>query len=163
MFRLELLYANEVKAMLAEFVDNIADYVPLWDDVSEIMVEHEGELFATEGFGLWPPLAPKTVEYKERHGFPLDPMIRTGILLESLTDPTQAARVEQGRSTLGTFTANAFSWGTEVEYAGYHVDGPDHNPDLPIRDLIIVTPGLESRIQRAAEEFADEAARRAGL
>ena len=130
------------------------------------MVEETAELFATEGDTAvppWAPLAPSTVAKKMRMGLPLEPMIETGALLESLLDKDGASRVNQGRSTLGTFTQKTFTWGTDVSYAAYHQEGPEHNPHLPVRNVINVTPALVMRIHEAAEDWMRDMVREAGI
>lgn len=163
MIRLDLLYLNEVTGRLEQFSKNLSDFGELWDDISQIMVDHTEETWATDGFSSWPPLSDNWRKYKERHGYPPDLMVMEGNLLDSLTDPERAAGIGQGRSTLGTFTGKAFSWGTDVEYAGYHHEGPDHNPALPVRNVIIVTPGLLQKVEEAAEDHVERAAREAGV
>lgn len=171
MYRVDLVYMSQVRAQLEALEHNIDDWTPLWDDIGQTMSAHVAETFATEGFGYWDPLQMQTVATKERMGFPYpeDPMIRTGNLLESLLDPEQAGEVEQGRSTLGTFTEKAYSYGTEVRnsrgqtYAEFHADHPDHNPELPIRDPIMVTPKLLAEIEDDAREFLRESLRKAGI
>lgn len=159
---------REVRARLEAFALKVRDFTPLWQSLTEIMIDHEREWFDTEGNGTWAPLAPSTLEWKEAHGFPPDPMIRTGALFDSLTSPV-AAGFEQGRSTLGTFTEKTFSWGTDVTnrrgqpYPVYHQDGPEHNPALPVRNVIEVTPALEARVHEAMDDFIRDAAREAGI
>lgn len=52
-----------------------------------VFIEHVGETFATEGFGKWAPLAPRTVEERIALGYggehPI--LVRTGSLRDSLT------------------------------------------------------------------------------
>lgn len=167
--RLNLIGVVQLRARLHKLSVELDDFNPLWRAASRIMVIHERETFETRGFGLWAPLKESTVREKTNRGYPLDPMIRTGSLLEALTDPLQAARVEQGRTSLGTFDSKMFSWGVEVtnergeSYAEFHQGGPEHNMALPIRDVIMVTPQLQASIDSAAEEFVDDAIRRSGL
>lgn len=169
MLRLEIVGLTDLKNRLGTFARELDDFDDLWDAVAEIMVEHSFETFETEGFGTWPPLKESTVREKERLGYPPEPMIRSESLLMSLTNPLTAGEFGQGRSTLGTFTAKTFSWGTDVEnergqtYAEYHQEGPLHNMGLPVRNVIMVTPVLELRIEQAMEDFVEEKLREAGL
>jgi len=150
----------------------LEDVSGLWERLSEIMVEETVELWATEGAAATPPWAPLseyTIQKKMRMGIPLDPMVETRNLYESLTDPTEAMEVSQGHSSLGTFTSKEFTWGTEVvnergeTYAEFHQEGPDHNPKLPVRNVVNVTPHLLMRIDEAAEDWIKEAIREVGL
>lgn len=167
-FRLTLVNVREVREALRRFLDEIADLQPLWDTYGRIMAAFEQEWFDTAGRGLWPPLAESTLRWKEARGYPPDPLIRTGALEESLTDPLQAARVDQGRSTLGTFTAAGFSWGTDVtdrrgkEYAHYHQDGEGSNP---LRQVIPwpLPADVFAEFDEANREFAERVIRESGL
>jgi phage gpG-like protein len=168
--RLKIKGVNEVKDKLRAAQRNLSDMESLWDKVTELMIEIETELFDSEGataIPVWPPLAASTIERKTRQGLPLVPMIATGALEESLTSKI-AGEVSQGRSTLGTFTENVFSWGTDVLYAGYHQDpsfSPEHtdinNP--PIRNVVNVTPDLLSRLDETIEDWMGESLREAGF
>lgn len=164
--RLEIVGLRELRAKVRRLLGNLDEIESLWAKLSEVMVEHEMQTFASGGFGTWPPLAPVTIRDKQRLGYPPDPMIRTGTLLGSLTDPVAAGRLDQTRDPAGRFAAGgrqAFVWQTGVEYAVYHQEGPEHNPDLPVRNVIIVTPGLLAEINRAADDWLAEQARESGF
>ena len=71
---------------LSERVQNLE---PVWRQIAKDLMELEAEIFATQGAAIgqpWAPLSPKTVRQKQRKGFPLDPLVRTGRLRASLTD-----------------------------------------------------------------------------
>lgn len=176
--RLEVRGVVETQARLRQLVANLEDMTDLWADYAGIMVATEQDWFASEGDGLWPPLDPRTIAEKLRHGFPADPLIRTGDLLASLTDPAQAMDVGQGRSTIGTFTRSTFSWGTDVadergrEYAHYHqhshdVTGEplDYGTHPPERQVIPwpLPPEVEAQMDAANERFAERAIEESGL
>jgi hypothetical protein len=170
-YRVDLVYLSEVKAALERAQVNIEDFGELWDRIGMTMADHVQETFDTAGFGFWDPLQMRTIETKVRLGyeFPEDPMIRRGDLLDSLLNPEEAGKVEQGFSTIGTFTGKAYSYGTEVPndrgqtFAQYHADHPDHNPNLPIRDPIMVTPKLLEEIEEDSKDFLRDAFREAGI
>lgn len=178
MFRLEIEGVVRKRTELRDLVENLNDMGPLWDAYAEIMSKMEGEWFATEGDGLWPPLARSTLDDKLSAGWPPNTLIRTGALLESLTDPAQAMDVGQGRSTLGTFTENSMTWGTDVqdergrEYAPYHqgvsaVTGEpvSYGGQPPERQVIPwpLPPHTRGEMKVADEMFVDECVRRSGL
>ena len=98
---------------------------PLWDRFSDELVEIDQERFDTRGYGEWPALAASTLAQKAAHGFPLDPMIRTRALIESLTNEGQAA----------TKGPKQFIWGTSVEYAAYHQAGTDRMPQRKVLEI----------------------------
>jgi hypothetical protein len=166
--RLDLRGVKEIRAALAEVIGRFFDMTDLWLDYAEILSRFEAEWFQTEGRGAWPPLAPETLLWKARHGYPPDPLIRTGNLLESLTDPGQAAQVGQGRTSLGTFSRQAFSWGTDVvdergrEYAHYHQYGEGSNP---LRQVIPwpLPADVDAELEAANQRFAERVIRESGL
>lgn len=175
--RLEIAGVAETRAKLAELVDRLDDLSGLWDAYAGVMIQTEEEWFASNGGGTWPPLADVTVREKIRMGVPLDTLIRTGDLLESLTTPL-AMSVDQGRSTLGTFTRKAMTWGTDVRddrgraYAPYHqhqdpVTGEpfDFGRHPPERQVIPWPLPAHTQAQLASENerFVEEAIRESGL
>lgn len=169
--RLSLVGVKELRQRLERAKEALQDWDELWDRMTVLMIQVEEELWASEGATaspVWPPLAATTIAKKMRRGLPIAPMVETGRLRDSLTSPF-AREVGQGRSTLGTFTESTFTWGTEVRnergqtYAEYHQEGPHHNPRLPVRNVINVTPDLVARINRIADDWADDALREAGV
>jgi hypothetical protein len=177
-FSLEIAGIVETRDRLAVLVDELGDMEGLWARYAEIMSATEAEWFASNGDGLWPPLASDTVRDKLANGYPPETLVRTGALLESLTDPAQAMDVSQGRSTLGTFTENAMTWGTSVtdergrEYAHYHqhtVEGtmlPYDYGDRPPERQVIPFPlpaEVEAEMLAADEDWLAECIRKADL
>jgi hypothetical protein len=156
----ELHGVSDVRGRLGKLADELDDFSGLWESLSDVMVEHELEWFGSEGEGSWPQLSEKYAAAKARAGYVPDILIREGDLLESLTDPARAASVGQGRSTLGTFSGQAFSWGTDEDTAEYHTRGRD---DMPPRPPLVVTARLRGRIHEAAEDWLSDAVRSAGL
>jgi phage gpG-like protein len=71
---------------LSERVQNLE---PVWRQIAKDLMELEEQIFATQGSVIgrpWAPLSPKTIRQKQRKGFPLEPLVRTGRLRASLTD-----------------------------------------------------------------------------
>lgn len=176
--RLEIAGVAQTRAQLEALAVELEDMEGLWDKYAQIMSANEAEWFASEGDGLWPPLADSTLRYKESHGYPPDTLIRTEALVESLIDPVQAMDVSQGRSTLGTFTSKQMTWGTDVtdrrgrEYAHYHqntdpVTGePAGYPPRPPERQVIPWPlpaAWRAQMEAANEEWLAEAIERSGL
>lgn len=190
--RLEIRGVKEVRAKLGKLRVDLDDWEALWERLSAVMVEVETIQFETEGaeFGpRWDPLAPSTIKDKIRYGFPLDPLIRTDALFESLTDPLQAMDVSQGRSTIGTFTANQMTWGTDVtepdegkgtspdrEYAHYHQGVDPVTGELtsyggrpPERQVIPWDEGtglpitVQQKFTEAEDDWVEEMLRESGL
>jgi len=76
-------------------VDTLSERVlnlePVWRQIAKDLMELEVQIFATQGSVIgrpWAPLSPKTIKQKQRKGFPLEPLVRTGRLRASLTDET---------------------------------------------------------------------------
>lgn len=175
--RLEVYDAN-VSAKLLRFAEELGDMESLWERLAGLMVENEEEWFRTHGMGEWPDLAWSTKRQKLRKGYPEDALIRTGQLFESLTDPLQAMDVGQGRTTMGTYTRNQMTWGTDVlnerdeEYAHYH-QGTDpvtgepvwYGNDPPQRQVIPwpIPIHWQQEFGAAEEQFVEECIRRSEL
>lgn len=174
--RLELAGVVETRERLRALIDELDDMSPLWGMYAEIMAATEAAWFSSEGEGSWPPLAASTIREKARLGYTADPLIRTGDLLASLTNPAVAMEIGQGRSTLGTFTRNAMTWGTSVEdergreYAHYHQHTdpntgeprPDYGVHPPERQVIPwpLPPQTRAQFESANETFIAEAIKR---
>jgi phage gpG-like protein len=148
--RVELVGTDRLRYALAHFAVEISDYGPLWDRFEAIMSETTRSWFDSSGDGTWAPLARSTLVAKEREGFPPDPLIRTGNLVRSFDADT---------------TGDVFSWGTDDPVADYHEDGRSGSNPMPARSPLLVppSPATLARLQEAAELFAEEAARKAGL
>lgn len=104
-----------IREQQGAFRARLADMSGLWRRFSLTMSKIETERFQSSGYGEWPPLAEATLVDKERHGFPFFPLIRTGDLYQSLTEPSRAA----------AFGPLEMSWGTDVPYAQYHQGSRD--------------------------------------
>lgn len=177
-FELEVVGIKEKQAELGALVAQLGDMDGLWARYAEIMAATEAEWFASNGDGLWPPLAEDTLRDKLRDGWPPDTLIRTGALRDSLIDPGQAMDISQGRSTLGTFTESAMTWGTSVtdergrEYAHFHqhtAEGSmipvDYGDRPPERQVIPwpLPPEVEAEMFAADESWLEDCIRRSGL
>ena len=80
---------KEIAFAIDTLSDKVTDLSPVWQQISKDLMEWEDEIFATEGIAIghpWAPLSPKTIRQKQRKGFPLKPLIRTGRLKASLTE-----------------------------------------------------------------------------
>lgn len=133
----------------AEFRAALLDLDPLWELVKPVVAETEKQQFETAGHGEWPALAPVTLEIKERHGWPLDPLVRTGDLKNSLTDPGRAADTGPRHMI----------WSTDVEYARFHQTGTKHMPmrqpvpdPYPVEERRKVEAAMVTYINQAAHE-----------
>jgi len=76
--------------------ERITNLEPVWGQIAKDLMELEAQIFATQGSIIgkpWAPLSPKTVRQKQRKGFPLEPLVRTGRLRASLTDESSEEMV----------------------------------------------------------------------
>jgi len=174
-FEVEVAGVVDTRERLQALVAGLGDMEDLWARYAEVMVSTETEWFASNGDGTWPPLASDTVRDKELGGWPPETLVRTGAMLEWLTDPLLAMDVSQGRSTLGTFTESAMTWGTSVadergrergrEYAHFHqhtVEGTmmpfDYGGRPPERQVIPwpLPLSTQSQMRDADEAWVEE-------
>lgn len=144
-----------IAKQFGRFHSELSDFENLWDRFEVRMEDIENEQFDTQGQGQWPPLAESTLAQKSAHGWPLDPLIRTGELKDSVTTTSRAAK-RHGQS---------MEWGTDVPYAGYHQDGGYVAGRPPKREII---PDLNDATYRRGFEqdmvsWINEAARRSGF
>lgn len=114
-----------IARQLGKLAIELEDLDPLWNRIEPAMAQIEQDQFETRGHGGWPPLAPSTLADKARHGYPEDPLVRTGDLKESLTNPAVAAHR----------THKQLTWGTDIPYAPYHQTGTPRMPKRPPLDL----------------------------
>jgi phage gpG-like protein len=140
-----------ISRQYGDFNDELQDLHPLWERFIPLMEQFETERFSSDGFGEWEPLAESTLRQKEAHGYPLDPLVRTGALLASLTDPGQAADVSDDRMT----------WGTDVDYAHFHQDGGTTPGRPPQRKVLDISVSQRRELQQAVIQYVNEAAARA--
>jgi len=72
---------------LRELLAMCRDFLPVLQDIGDILEEQLAENFFTRGFGTWAPLAAATQKERYRLGFSGRPdLIRTGALFEALTE-----------------------------------------------------------------------------
>lgn len=126
----------------------LLDLQALWELFKPVMSEIEGEQFSSQGQGAWPGLAESTISEKSQGGWPLDPLVRTGNLRESLIDPGRAAETGPQQMT----------WGSDVPYAAFHQTGTSK---MPQRQVIADPFRVEDRrkLEVAMVTYVNTAAR----
>jgi phage gpG-like protein len=132
------------------FRRKLSDLASLWERFKPIMGELERDWFDSRGRGSWPPLSEYTLREKEALGYPLDPLVRTGNLRDSLVDPQRA--MHAARDT---------AWyGTDVAYARWHQTGGFVPGRPPMRQVIPDPFPVETRRRLEQEMVAwiDQAA-----
>jgi phage gpG-like protein len=117
--------------------------------VLETMAELQEDWWATAGGGTWPPLSPRTIEEKERLGFPLDILVRTGRLMAAATENP----LRKSRDAYAEFFPEEVYWTLEVEYAPFHQLGGEI---IPQRELFDDTPDAHRAIADTVDEWIEE-------
>ena len=118
----------ETRAALQAMAVRARDVSPAWHALLDWFVAAEREQFASGGhrFGSgWAPLAAYTIAEKVRHGYPTDPLIRSGDLAASLTRRPMA--VEH-------VTPHEVVAGTDDPKAIYHQRGTSRMPQRKLFD-----------------------------
>jgi phage gpG-like protein len=115
---------RELRAM-RERAQNL---LPAWDTLLDWWGEQNRLQFRTEGMRYgqkWAPLAPRTLAYKHRHGYPRDILVRTHELRDQLT--RRPFGIER-------YDAHEAVAGTKLDYARYHQTGTRRMPQRRIVD-----------------------------
>lgn len=140
-----------IEAQHGRFRQELRDFSGLWRRFAETMTQIEVERFGTQGYGEWPPLQPSTVAEKAREGFPFGPLIRTGELVDSLTDSERAMQM----------TPLSMTWGTDVEYAHYHQEGGSTPGRPPQRKILDIRVSDRRRLETDMVAWLNDIARQA--
>jgi len=127
------------------FRRHLTNLEPLWDRFKPILAGIEEKRFAEHGPG-WAALAESTIRQKSAKGYPLDPLIATGDLRDSLTQESRAADVSRMRMT----------WGSDVPYATFHQEGTDR---MPQRKPLDIDLDGRRRLEMAMVGWINEVAR----
>lgn len=121
-----------LRRRIAGMRERALDLTPAWDIVANWFAEQERVQFATEGarWGQpWAPLKPATIAEKQRRGYPLSILVRTGELERSLSIRSLSIeRLYPQRMTLGT----------RVPYAHFHQDGTSRMPARNLLDADVI-------------------------
>lgn len=133
LLRFSARWLNATPAMLA-----IMKYL---ERLSEEQFESEG----ASGSGGWAPLAPATIEFKQRNGYPLEILHRTLLLKNSLTK-WSAPGAERHAGPHG------FTWGSSVRHGIFHQDGAEAN-GLPQRRPVDITASQRDDIVKILQGF----------
>lgn len=127
---LDIMGDIQLSRGLSRFADNVKDLSKPFREIVKQFHEIESQQFASEGgrgSGGWAPLAPITREQKAREGFPSRILVRTRLLLESLTGKNPWSIMDVKPLELRV--------GTKLEYGRYHQEGTRHMPKRPVIDL----------------------------
>lgn len=124
--------AGHVEHVLLGIRDRALNGAPVLAMVLEDMRRLEFDLFNTEGYGEWAPLAKTTIEEKARQGYPAKILQATELLMDSLTGGVgSAGHVER-------ITEWELVYGTTVPWATFHQTGTrymDPRPPVDVREV----------------------------
>lgn len=125
----EIEGAGQVKHVLLGIRDRALNGAPVLAVIVEDMRRMEAQLFGTEGYGEWAPLAQTTLERKAEQGYPPQILQATEWLMDSLTGNLAAGgHVEH-------VTESEILYGTTVPWAIYHQYGTRYMPARPPVDV----------------------------
>lgn len=140
-----------IEAQHGRFQELLSDFTGLWNRFADTMEQIEVERFGSRGYGEWPPLQPSTVAEKAREGFPFGPLIRTGELVDSLTDAERAMQM----------TPQTMTWGTDVEDAHWHQEGGTTPGRPPQRKVLDIRVSDRRRLETDMVGWLNDVARQA--
>lgn len=144
-----------VERELLRFSSRAVDLSPAFETIADEMQHWEADQFSSEGAFLgtpWEPLAASTVRSKAARGLPLDILVATGELRDSLTGA--------GSNAVRDIGPNEMTFGTRVPYAVYH-HSREPRSRLPRRPLIAVDELRRRWIVRELQRYIVEGDRRA--
>jgi len=127
---IEIAGVKQVNRALAVSAAAIKDLRPVWEDLYDDFLKRERVLFVRQGnsgsptremetagpWGAWAPLNPAYAARKRAQGFGSKILVRTGRLMDSLTQRNHPDAVFMPMPT-------SMSFGTRVPYSGRHQTG----------------------------------------
>lgn len=141
----------------------IKDLRPFWENRAAPLVREEmARIFATEGYGLWPPLSPRYREYKRKY-FPGKRILRK-------RDVYFKAATGRGAGNLHEYTRDMMIWGVDLGYFANSFGFPypaahekGVSGKLPVRSVFNTAEQsqvLQNNITSAMVKYLDEMVRR---
>jgi phage gpG-like protein len=129
----------------AEMKDRLQNMRPVFEIAKSKLENHNAENFASNGLpvGGWKPLDAQYASWKTVHFPGTPPMVRTGKLLESVTNLSNSAV-----NIIGDMSA---TFGTDVEYAKFHQYGTSK---MAKRKIIFTPEGFAHDIGQKAVNYA---------
>lgn len=120
----------EARRRLQAMKARAANMIPAWEELLRWWARENRKHFTTRGgrwLTPWKPLSPRTIRWKRAHGYPADPLIRTGKMADQLTNRPL------GFERLTPYSVDA---GTRLRRAYFHQSGTRH---MPARKLVNAT------------------------
>lgn len=133
--------ADGVRRNLLRIAKGLDDFRPFFDKQGrDILQKSLDQVFRTNGFGSWSPLAPSTIQNKHRRGDPTATLVATGSLIRSVT------ALRGIRRTKFTLTMTH-----TTPYGQFHETGTSRMPARPIFGLVATR--VQSPFVRALTEY----------
>lgn len=129
-----VLGEKQLSRELLRFSERAVNATPAWVKIIEDMMDQIAEQFDSEGnrgSGGWAQLKPETILFKQREGYPLDILLRTQALRDSLIArgaPHQILDIFPDR----------FTFGSDLFYGNIHMKGSP-STNLPARKPVDFT------------------------
>lgn len=131
-FQFELTVSGDTQLMrgLSRFSEGIKDLTPAFREIVKDFKEIERKQFDSSGSygsGGWAPLSPRYAAWKDANYPGRGVLVRSGLMMESLTS-TNPWTIEEIKPL-------SLRVGTSIPYARYHQKGGGRLPRRPIVDL----------------------------
>jgi len=145
MLTFKVLGDEQVSRGFSRFAEDVKDLSAAFREIVKDFHESEQRQFESQGdygAGGWQPLASTTIERKERGGFPLDILVRTGALKESLAGKTG--------HTIEVIKPLEMQVGTTLPYARFHQEGTGI---MPARPIIMLPEEQKTRMHKIIHRY----------
>jgi len=133
-----------------------------WEDYATLaVIEEIARIFATEGYGQWPPLSPKYAAWKAKH-YPGKSMLR-------LTDAYFKASTQRNAGgNIAHYTKDYMEWGADLGYfeslVGFpypivHEKGGSKHPQRAVYELAEQSETLQNALVDVLGKWLDKRVR----
>lgn len=149
---LDIMGDTQLSRGLSRFADDAKDLKEPFREIVKLFHEIEEKQFQSEGgygSGGWAPLAPSTVEAKQKAGFPDKILVRTRVLMESM--------MGKNPWTVTEVRSLELRMGSKLEYARFHQKGA---PGMPARPVIDLTEGDKMSFMKTIQRYLVQQMRR---
>ena len=154
---------NQLKQAIVDVEKNVMQNLqPFWEDyATRVVIDEIARIFATEGYGQWPPLSPKYAAWKRKH-YPGKTILR-------LTDAYfKASTQKDAGGNIAHYTKDYMEWGADLSYfeslAGFqypivHEKGGSRHPQRAVYELAEQSAALQNALIDALSKWLDKKVR----
>ena len=151
---------NQLKQAIIDIEKNVMQNLqPFWEEyATPAVIEEIARIFATEGYGQWPPLSPKYAAWKSKH-YPGKTILR-------LTDAYFKASTKKGEAgNIAHYTEDYMEWGADLGYfeslVGFpypivHEKGGVKHPKRPVYELAEQSEALQNALVNALGKWLEK-------